>query len=54
MGMKKYFLHYSTQPVFWLNARSIGGVLRQLRAKGMDVPDCIEDCHGEIWWKEDN
>ena len=51
--MKKYAFHYGSLPLYWLNARSVKGVIRQLKAKGMDVPDCIEDCHGsEIWWRD--
>jgi hypothetical protein len=52
MKTKKYYLHYGCQPLFWLNARSIKGVIRQLDRRGMDVPDCIEDEHGEIWNKD--
>ena len=52
--MKKYVFHYGDGLVYWLYARSIKGLLRQLDEMGMDVPNCIEDCHSEIWWKEDN
>jgi len=51
---KKYVFHYGCLPTYWLYARSIKGILRQVDAMGMDVPVCIEDCHGsEIWWRED-
>ncbi|MEI7881869.1 MAG: hypothetical protein WCI95_13475 [bacterium] len=53
-AMKKYVFHYDAPPLYWLNARSIKGVIRQLKAMGMERPVCIEDCHGsEIWWNED-
>jgi hypothetical protein len=52
--VKKYIFHYGGLPIYWTYARSIRHVLAQIEAWGMDVPDCIEDCHAEIWWREDH
>lgn len=52
---RKYVFHYNTLPLYWTYARSVKEALRQVDAMDMDIPDCIEDCHGsEIWWKEDH
>lgn len=48
--MKRYYIHYGTTPIFWLNSRSLNGVIRQLSKKGMAKPDCIE-CNTQIAWK---
>ena len=51
---RKYVFHYNSLPIYWTYARSIKGALRRVNALGMDVPACVEDCHGpEIWWRED-
>ena len=52
-AVQKYMFHYGGPPIYWLSARSVKGVIRQLDAMGMEPPVCIEGGHGEIWWRED-